>query len=491
MDLTVSDNLSKTQTHLLNCYKPLGLIEPILDSSQTPSFTHRYVLGAQLGLGKFGIIRECVDKSTGEVLACKSIAKERLVTEDDVRSVKLEIEILTKLSGHENVVDLKAVYEDDDHVHLLMELCAGGELFHLIEMRGSLSEHEASVVFKQLMEVLVYCHDKGIVHRDLKPENILLVSHASSSSPIKLADFGLATHIEPGQTLHVTVGSPFYIAPEVLAGDYNKGADVWSAGVILYILLSGIPPFWGDTKSTIFDAVRAARLCFHSDPWDQISSSAKDLISGMLCVDPSKRLTAAQVLAHSWIKETSQGTQEESCGKNNRKLEIGSCSFSNLNVFSDRDLSFGDRSPFNVKSEPEDSPVFSCRSSFSSALNEFGKSNSPEFSSPITSMPSFTFFTPAPILEQSGEPLRFKPKMLSIDGEPSITKLNLSPDPAAQPVTEQGWGGWTSVSKATNLQSKRNHTIGLGEIDHIHLIATASVSRWASCTQLSRSSLVC
>lgn len=99
-----------------------------------------------------------------------------------------------------------------------------------------------------------------------------------------------------GQTLHGTVGSPFYIAPEVLVGDYNQAADVWSAGVILYILLSGVPPFWGKTKSTIFDAVRAANLCFHSDHWDHISVSAKDLISGMLYFDPSKRLTAAQVL---------------------------------------------------------------------------------------------------------------------------------------------------------------------------------------------------
>ncbi|GFQ00368.1 calcium-dependent protein kinase 29, partial [Phtheirospermum japonicum] len=157
-----------------------------------------YILGAQLCLGKFGIIRECADKSICEILACKSIAKERLVTEDDVRSREARVRILTKLSGHDNVVDLKAMYEDDDHVHLLMELCAGGELFHLIEKQGNFSEHEASVVFKQLMEVVMYCHDKGIVHRDLKPENNLLVLRSSSSSPIKLADFGLATHIEPG-----------------------------------------------------------------------------------------------------------------------------------------------------------------------------------------------------------------------------------------------------------------------------------------------------
>ncbi|KAL0312668.1 UNVERIFIED_CONTAM: Calcium-dependent protein kinase [Sesamum radiatum] len=427
-------------------------------------------------MGKIWHYKGCSDKLTGEVLACKSIAKERLVTEDDVRSVKLEIEILTKLSGHENIVDLKAVYEEEDYVHLLMELCAGGELFHRIEKKqGRLSEHEARIIFKQFVEVVMYCHDKGIMHRDLKPENILLVSR-SSSSPIKLADFGLATYIKPGQTLHGTVGSPFYIAPEVLVGGYNQAADVWSAGVILYILLSGMPPFWGKTKSAIFDAVRAANLCFHSDPWDNISMSAKDLISRMLCFDPSKRITAAQVLAHSWTKDTSrsQVTQELyrpdnlSC----QQLEVGSYSFSSLNAYRDHDFSFRDGSPVIVNSEQEDSPVFSCRSSFSSTLVNQGTPSS-----------------------ASG----------AVYPDPAIQKLILFPDtkcPTEQKSVEMEERciihprGVSSASKATSLQSKRNHTISLGELDHLDLIATASVSRWASCTRIPsaaslRSSLVC
>ncbi|XP_057763693.1 calcium-dependent protein kinase 26 [Salvia miltiorrhiza] len=500
-----------TLTHPFKCYKSSDMSKTILNLSQIGNFRERYVLGDQLGWGRFGIIRECSDKLTGEVLACKSIAKERLVTEDDVWSVKLEIDILTKLSGHENVVDLKAVYEEEDYVHLLMELCAGGELFHRIEQQGRLSEHEAHVIFKQLMEVLMYCHDKCIVHRDLKPENILLVSR--SSSTIKLADFGLATHIEPGNALHGTVGSPFYIAPEVLAGDYNQAADVWSAGVILYILLSGIPPFWGKTKSTIFDAVRAANLCFYSDIWDHISMSAKDLISGMLCLDPSKRLTAAQVLEHSWTKDAPRGAdelyrQDIQCSE---QLEVGSSSFSNLNIARDQDLSFRSGSPLIVNSEHEDSPVFSCQSSFySSPMNQRTpsskpggvrsgsccKSHEPEFSSPIASMPSFTFFTPMPAFEPSEESLSFKTKVLSIDREPNIRKLILVADEAEQ-KSEVRRGGWAGISKCTNLQSKRNNTIGVGELDHLDLISTAaSVSRWASCTEIPsatslRSSLVC
>lgn len=196
MDISKSTKLSKPSIQPGGCFT--SLTATILDMKQTLNFKDRYVLGDQLGWGRFGVIKACSDKLTGELLACKSIAKERLVTADDVRSVKLEIEIMNKLSGHPNVVDLKAVYEDEDCVHLVMELCAGGELFHRIEKHGRFSEYEARNIFRHLMQVVMYCHDKGIVHRDLKPENILLATK-SLSSPIKLADFGLATYIEPGK----------------------------------------------------------------------------------------------------------------------------------------------------------------------------------------------------------------------------------------------------------------------------------------------------
>ncbi|PKI53125.1 hypothetical protein CRG98_026487 [Punica granatum] len=299
MEIVGSDNTGCSSTQTRNCYTVAGLSGTILESTQISNLKDRYVLEEQLGWGQFGIIRACLDKFTGEVLACKSIAKDRLVTPEDVQSVKLEIEIMTKLSGHPNIVNLRVVYEEEDYVHLLMELCMGGELFHRLEKHGRFSEMEARFLFRHLMEVVKYCHDNGVIHRDLKPENILLVS-TSRKSPIKLADFGLATYIKPGQYLHGTVGSPFYIAPEVLVGGYNQAADVWSAGVILYILLSGLAPFWGRTKSKIFEAVRAANLRFPSSHWDSVSSSAKELIAGMLQLDPSKRLTAAEVLGEAF-----------------------------------------------------------------------------------------------------------------------------------------------------------------------------------------------
>lgn len=215
MAVAKSNSSSESSTKTPCCYKVESLKETILDIEQTSNLKDRFVLGEQLGWGQFGVIRACSDKLSGEVLACKSIAKDRLVTQDDVRSVKLEIEIMTKLSGHPNVVDLKAVYEEEDYVHLVMELCAGGELFDQLEKNGRFSEAEAKVLFRDLMEVVMYCHDKGIVHRDLKPENILLATKASSS-PIKLADFGLATYIRPGKGIFLSFFNFFITISSVI-----------------------------------------------------------------------------------------------------------------------------------------------------------------------------------------------------------------------------------------------------------------------------------
>lgn len=521
MDITNNNNISQSPTGYCNCYRVPSLTETILNSTQVSNLKDRYILGEQLGWGQFGVIRACSDKLTGEVLACKSIAKERLVTPDDVCNIKLEIEIMTRLSGHANVVSLKAVYEDEDYVHLLMELCAGGELFHRLEKQGRFSENDAQVIFRHLMQVVKYCHENGVVHRDLKPENILLATTASSS-PIKLADFGLATYTKPGEKLHGTVGSPFYIAPEVLAGGYNQTADVWSAGVILYILLSGMPPFWGKTKSRIFDAVRAADLRFPHDPWDHISASAKDLINGMLCVDPSRRLTSAQVLAHSWMEDCAQATEESYKQDNHGRiqLEVGGISFSTPFIVRNQDYSFNDKSPTTGDCQIEESPAFTCKSSFSSFLvdnstccsasggfsfSSCNESSAVDFSSPVASMPSFAFLSPSSAVDQENVSLRFEVNISVLDtihGESRTGKLFELPD-SSLPIKsgievmerKEIWRV-SSGTKVSGIHNKRNHTIGLGELDQLNLIVTESVIRWASCTHIPtapslRLSLVC
>ncbi|KAJ6821853.1 calcium-dependent protein kinase 19 [Iris pallida] len=491
-----------------NCFKVPGLIDPILDTDNISYLEDRYVLGDQLGCGQFGVIRICNDTVTGETLACKSIAKDRLVSPEDVCSVKLEIEVMARLSGHPNIVDLKAVYEEEECVHLVMELCAGGELFHQLEKHGQFPEPDAAVLFRHLMEVVLYCHDNGIVHRDLKPENILL-ANKSSSSPIKLADFGLATYIKPGQSLNGTVGSPFYIAPEVLAGGYNEAADVWSAGVILYILLSGMPPFWGKTKSRIFESVRSAELQFLSDPWDGVSQSAKELVTGMLCRDPAQRLTAKQVLEHSWIESFSCQSQA-SYGHGNivnfgRGENSGSCSFSMMHISTSDDVPFGFASPDSCISQPDPSSLtYTCRLSFSTVYNDaspfrpitgFSCESSCESSrmgllSPVPTMPSFSFF---------GRPPSDVHENLLVHRTDSSNANTICVDPGhdifEHKESESRRGTVATAARDTNgMRSKRNHTIGLGE--QLDLMVSESVVRWASCTHLScapslRSSLVC
>ncbi|XP_050155079.1 calcium-dependent protein kinase 26-like isoform X1 [Malus sylvestris] len=503
MAVARSNSSSAASMWPCNCYKVASLTSSILDANETSNLKDRYILGEQLGWGQFGVIRVCTDKLTGEVLACKSIAKDRLVTSDDVRGIKLEIEIMTRLSGHPNVVDLKAVYEEEEYVHLVMELCAGGELFHQLEKHGRFSESDARVLFRHLIQVVLYCHENGVVHRDLKPENILLATKASSS-PIKLADFGLATYIKPGQSLHGLVGSPFYIAPEVLAGGYNQAADVWSAGVILYILLSGMPPFWGKTKSRIFDAVRTADLKFPSDPWDRITGSAKDLIRAMLCKDPSQRLTAQQVLDHPWMRVHEPYPKQPSQCENGGRGECDVAGSSFCTMSRSQDISFGTASHNACDAQ---SPTFTCRSSFSALMVEpftphlasggfsfcsDGDSNSLKFSSPIPSMPSFAFFSPGSLVEEGSCAIEFSASISRVDAiHGGSLSFRLE---TRQMVNKPAEAKRTGGTRTSAIHNKRNRTIGLGEHEQLDFMVTESIIRWSSCTNLPtslRSSLVC
>ncbi|CAA0816813.1 Calcium-dependent protein kinase 6 [Striga hermonthica] len=269
---------------------------------KTPNIRDLYVLGRKLGQGQFGTTYLCTEISTGVEYACKSISKRKLISKEDVEDVRREIQIMHHLSGHKNIVTIKGAYEDPLYVHIVMELCAGGELFDRIIQRGHYSEHKAAELTKIIVGVVEACHSLGVMHRDLKPENFLLVNKDDDFS-LKAIDFGLSVFFKPGQIFKDVVGSPYYVAPEVLSKHYGPEADVWTAGVIVYILLSGVPPFWAETQQGIFDAVLKGHIDFESDPWPLISESAKDLIRKMLCMKPSERLTAHQVLCHPWISE--------------------------------------------------------------------------------------------------------------------------------------------------------------------------------------------
>ncbi|RAL51026.1 unnamed protein product [Cuscuta campestris] len=261
-----------------------------------------YIFGGELGRGQFGVTYLVTHRRTQEKFACKSIATRKLLSNDDVDDVRREVQIMHHLTGHRNIVELKGTFEDRNHVHLVMELCAGGELFDRIIAKGHYSERAAAGLCRQMVTVLHYCHSMGVMHRDLKPENFLFLS-SDENAPLKATDFGLSVFFRPGEIFKDLVGSAYYVAPEVLRRNYGPEADIWSAGVILYILLSGVPPFWGENEQGIFDAILRGHLDFSSDPWPSISSSAKDLVKKMLRSDPRERFSASEVLNHPWMRE--------------------------------------------------------------------------------------------------------------------------------------------------------------------------------------------
>ncbi|TQD90961.1 hypothetical protein C1H46_023482 [Malus baccata] len=268
-----------------------------------------YTIGKELGRGQFGVTYLCTEISTGKKYACKSISKRKLVTKNDKEDIKREIQIMQDLSGQPNIVEFKGCYEDKQSVHVCMELCAGGELFDRIIAKGHYSERAASSICRAIVNVVHICHFMGVMHRDLKPENFLL-SSKDENALLKATDFGLSVFIEEGKVYRDIVGSAYYVAPEVLRRRYGKEIDIWSAGVILYILLSGVPPFWAETEKGIFDAIMEGEIDFSSSPWPSISNSAKDLVRRMLTQDPKKRITSTQVLEHPWIRDGGEASDK-------------------------------------------------------------------------------------------------------------------------------------------------------------------------------------
>jgi len=258
-----------------------------------------YDIGDQLGSGNFAVVKKAKHKQTGKDYAIKIIDKAKV---EDMNDIQREIEIM-EMVDHPNVIKLYEIFDEPKKMQLVMELVTGGELFDMIVAKGSYTEKDAAQVMCTLCGALEYLHSQKIVHRDLKPENILLADN-SENAPIKIADFGLARVVSGKDLMKTACGTPGYVAPEVLKNQgYSSGAvDLWSAGVILYILLCGFPPFYEEELPALFEQILAARYDFPSPWWDPISAEAKDLVQKLLELNPKKRLTGAQVCEHKWIK---------------------------------------------------------------------------------------------------------------------------------------------------------------------------------------------
>lgn len=249
-------------------------------------------------IGAFGEVRKCQEKKTSQLRAVKILTKECM--EESQQSQLLdEISILKQLD-HPNIVKLYEFFQDEKRYYIVTELCLGGELFDKITKKKVFGEKDAARYFKQILSAVVYCHSHHIVHRDLKPENLLLESDEENAN-IKVIDFGTSQSFNPDKKMNQKFGTPYYIAPEVLKKDYTEKCDVWSCGVILYILLSGRPPFPGKNEAEIIKQVETGIYHMDTSEWKNVSPLAKDLIRHMLEINPIKRLSSLSALNHKWI----------------------------------------------------------------------------------------------------------------------------------------------------------------------------------------------
>ena len=266
------------------------------------SLQEAYEVVKQLGKGGYGKVFQVRNKKTGDLRACKQLSKLNI---SDLVKFRREIDILIK-TDHPNIIKLYDVFESNHNLYLIMEECYGGELFDKItehiENEEMYTEKEAANILLQVMSAVEYCHNNGICHRDLKPENLLYLKKGDEKdNPLKVIDFGLSQTIDVKKILSSKVGTAYYVSPEILQGKYNEKCDIWSAGVILYVLLSGEPPFNGPSDSVIYSKIKKMKFSFPPSRWNNISKEAKDLLNHMLLPE-NERYSASQVLAHPWFK---------------------------------------------------------------------------------------------------------------------------------------------------------------------------------------------
>jgi len=280
--------------------KPQNNVEAIIEGAKNSPIGEIYEFGNELGRGGFSIVLEATNKKDGEQYAIKVIEKKMV---DEFEQLKREIDIMKKVN-HKNILKLYDIYEDEHHVYIVMELVQGSELFDRIVSKGYYTEREAVNIIRQILEAVKYLHSVEIAHRDLKPEN-LLCSGENENEIVKIADFGLSKMFSADQKLATGCGTPGYVAPEVLLSDtYDCKVDLWSIGVITYILLSGYSPFYAENETGLFEKIMTAEYDFDNECWDDISNNAKNFIKKLLTKDPQKRLDVDGALEHPWLTES-------------------------------------------------------------------------------------------------------------------------------------------------------------------------------------------
>ena len=270
----------------------------------------------EIGSGAFSRVFQCQHKGSKMIRCVKQIPKEDATTEEE-DSIMREVEIL-KEADHPHILKIYEYYQDVQHFYIVAELLEGGELFDEIINSVHLDERKAASLMEQVLSAVSYLHKHNIIHRDIKPENIVF-ERKSADANVKLIDFGTSKRIRERERLKAKLGTCYYVAPEVLMKSYEKKCDIWSCGVIMYILLCGYPPFNGFNNDTIFAKILKGAFDFPKEEWDGISESAKNLVRRMLTFDPSARPSAEELLQDPWFNQTADTTASRSLNVNTLK----------------------------------------------------------------------------------------------------------------------------------------------------------------------------
>lgn len=271
-----------------------------------------YNVLSKIGKGSFGSVFKVHHKKTGQFRAMKVIKRDTINLQDDDKKFLKEIEILIK-ADHPNIIRIYEFFMDDVNYYLIMEFVSGGELYDTITSWKEFHEQKAAYIMKQILSAVAYLHSFNIIHRDLKPENMLVENKSKNKRGdeeinIKIIDFGTCNFLEKNAKLSLKVGSPYYIAPEVLARNYNDKCDIWSCGVILYVLLVGYPPFTGNSTDDLLKNVSKGQYSMDGIYWKNISKDAKELVASMLEFSPKKRISAEDALKSKWLMSNSNST---------------------------------------------------------------------------------------------------------------------------------------------------------------------------------------
>ena len=255
-----------------------------------------------LGSGHFGTVRTAYrryEKPPHKLYAVKSMSKKHL-SEKDLKDLTKEVDIISSLD-HPSVIKFYETYHDQFYFHIVTELCRGKDLLgKLLENGGRLSEKKCAIIIMKILHAISYCHSRGITHRDLKPENIIFESKEEDSE-LKIIDFGLSRKYFMNEKMHTILGTPYYVAPDVLKGNYDEKCDIWSIGTITYLLLCGEPPFKGNSNNEIFKKILYNEISFSNYGWRGVSEDAKSFIKYCLIKEPNKRPTAQEALSHKWF----------------------------------------------------------------------------------------------------------------------------------------------------------------------------------------------